>query len=199
MSFRTFIISISLFSFLFACKGPAQDPADAAKGFYEAIAKKDFDKAKQLATKDSKTMLDLIKSMDEMGGNIKVSYEDMEKMKTAIYTTDKMEGDMATVRVKIGNDENIVKLKKEDGLWKVALDKESLKETIGESGQESVGEIQDALKNVGKELENIDDSISDALQQAGEVLKSDSLKQALDKAGEALKKTGEALQEASKQ
>jgi hypothetical protein len=182
-----------------ACKSSTQDPAAATKAFYEALANKDYDKAKQLATTDSKTMLDLIKSMGEMGAEIKESKEDLEKIKTAVYTTDHVEGDKATVRVKFGSEENIVKLKKEEGAWKVALDKESLKETIGESTNESAEEIQEALKSAGKELENLDDSIASALKEAGAVLKSDSLKQAIEKAGEVLKKTGEALQEANKQ
>jgi uncharacterized protein YfeS len=162
---------------ILACQSQKDDPVASAKAFYEALAKKDFKTAKQFATKDSKTMLELIESMSQMAADVKTEQDDWEKMKNAVYSNADIEGDRATVTVKIGGEENLVKLKKEDGTWKVALDKETLQETIEEKSGGSTEDIDRALDSVSKELENAGDSIGKAMEETGEKLK---------KAGEAL-------------
>jgi hypothetical protein len=167
-------LSISIL--ISACKDSKDDPATAAKAFYEALARKDFDEAALFATKDSKTILELIKSMNEMGAGVGTGNEDFEKLKTAVYTNDHSDGDKATVKVKIGEEENIIRLKKEDGAWKVAFDKESLKETIRDNSNETGEQLREALDNAASELNNLDDSIDKALEETGNAPKSDSVK-----------------------
>ncbi len=165
---------------ILACSSPKEDPVAAAKAFYEALAIKDFKKAKQLATRESKTMLDLIESMSQMGADVKAEEEDLQKMKEAVYSNAEINGDMATVRVKMGEEENTVKLKKEEGTWKVALDKESLQETMNEKTGESMEDFNDAMENAANELEKAGDNLGQVLEKTGEALK---------KAGEAIKET----------
>lgn len=168
---------ILIASLVIGCKNNQDAPAAAAKTFYDALAKKDFTKASEFATKNSKTMLELIQSMSEMGAEV-AGNKDMEKMKTAIYSTDKIEGDKATVRVKYGETEDIITLKKEEGAWKVALDKESLQETISEKSSGSGDKIQKAIEDASIELEGMSDSLAKSLEKVGDAPKSDSLKKA---------------------
>jgi predicted small secreted protein len=99
--FSIFSLTIIL---LAACSGAGSDPKVAAKAFYEALGKKDYDKAAQYATKDSKTLLDLIKSMSEMGGqmNVETDMTSEEKIKNAVYSTAEIDGDKAVVKVSTG-------------------------------------------------------------------------------------------------
>jgi hypothetical protein len=117
----------------------------------------------------------------------------------AVYEDAVIEGAKAIVSVSLGAESQRIKLKKEDGSWKVALDKDMIKEKVAEEAGTSVNEINQSMDAAAKEMENfITDSIKAALQEASKEMGSDSLRKVINKAGEVLKKTGDALQEASK-
>jgi hypothetical protein len=177
------LLLIALIPCLFACNAAKEDPVAVAKTFYEALAMQDYAKAKMYATKDSKTMIELLESMSQMNNDAKGKDEDLAKMKSAVFTQESIDGDRASVKVKMNNEENLVKLKKEDGAWKVALDKESIQETMREKTGEPMNNVNDALEKAG-----------DAIQQAG-----DEMNKAMEEAGEAVKKAGETVKEAGKE
>jgi hypothetical protein len=194
--------AIAFLIVLSACSGPDSDPKQAAKAFYEAIGKKDFEKAAQYATKDSKTMLDLIKSMSEMGNQMKIETtpEEEASMKNAIYSDAEINGDNAVVTVSVDGKENKIKLKKEEGAWKVAMDKDTIKETAAEKSGESVEDLNAKMDETMQKMNEIPmDSLKKIMDKAGDILKNDTLKQAMEKAGEMMKKAGEAMQEAGKE
>jgi hypothetical protein len=187
-----------------ACGKTGDSPTTVAKNFYTTLSKKEYDKAALYATKESKTMLDLIKSLEEMGdslgANTEISKADEEKIKNAVFSDAVIDGDKATVKVTMGDEVNDIKLVKEDGLWKVALDKNTLQETAAEkSGMDSAVSNQ-SLDSAIKQLEGISvDSMKNMINKAGSVLKSDSVRKAMEAAGEALQKAGEAMKQVSKE
>jgi hypothetical protein len=186
---------------LVACTPTTEDPKNVAKSFVEAFVVKDYDKAAQFATKENKTLLEMLKSMEEMGSpmNFFLAGTTVDQLKNAVYENAVIDGDKATVNVSVGAESQSVKLIKEEGAWKVALDKDMLKEKVAEEAGTSVNEINQSMDAAAKEMENfITDSIKASLQEASKEMGSDSLRKVIDKAGEVLKKTGDALQEASK-
>ena len=202
--FRNFISLVSLTVLLVACGKTGDNPTIVAKDFYNTLSKKEYDKAALYATKESKTMLDLIKSLEEMGdslgANTEISKAAEEKIKNAVFSDAVIDGDKATVKVTMGEDVNDIKLVKEDGLWKVALDKDTLQKTAAEkTGMDSTG-INQSLDSAIKELEGISvDSMKSMINKAGNVVKSDSVRKAMQAAGEALQKAGEAMKQISKE
>jgi hypothetical protein len=132
------LIFVSTQFFFTACNQKTEDPALAAKSFIEAFLEKDFKKAGEFATKDSKTLLDLIKSMAEMGGDLNYSTFGLtdQILENAVFETESINGENAVVKVIIENKTpQSINLIREDGKWKVALDKESFREILPESSQ----------------------------------------------------------------
>jgi hypothetical protein len=127
---RHFLTIITTIVFLFSCSNAKEDPKAAARSFLEAFAKKDFDKASRFASKDSKTLIDLIKSMEEMGNSMDITAFglDLQSINQAVYENGVMDGNKATVTISIGNQSQIIKLIKEEGDWKVAVDKDAIQE-----------------------------------------------------------------------
>lgn len=121
-----------IFSLAGSCKSTADNPGATAKAFLEAFSERDFAKASTFATKDSKTLLDLVKSMMEMRGDFSDSetWLGKEFLKNAVYENELIEGDNATVKVISGNKTHLIKLKKEEGAWKVAMDKDTLEKSL---------------------------------------------------------------------
>lgn len=104
---------------LSGCK--SDNPKEVLINFMNAIVKKDANKAQQYATKESADMLALI----AMNGTVKSEQ----------YVRDSMElgeplisGDKATIAVKEKGKDEVVNyvLKKENGKWKVAFDKDTV-------------------------------------------------------------------------
>lgn len=204
--FRNLVSLVSLPLLLMACGKTGDNPTTVAKNFYNALSEKDYNKAALFATKESKTMLDLIKSLEEMGDNVgantDLSKEDQEKIKKATFSDAVIDGDKAIVKVTTGDDVNDIKLIKEDGLWKVALDKDTMQKTAFDktvSESDSV-EMDQSLDSALKELKGITvDSMKTMINKAGDVLKNDSVRKAMEAAGEALLKAGEAMKQVSKE
>lgn len=167
---------------LAACSGTGGgDPKSVAKSFFEALRMMNIDEASKYATKDSKGMLDMMK----MGMSMAPLNQDSLKKEVAKQKVEfgepTINGDEATISVTVdGKDKTDFKLKKEEGQWKVAFDKNTLMKTGMEKAKEG-GASEQELQEAEKALE---------------MLNSDSLKDAMKgAAGEALKEAGEQLQE----
>ncbi|MBK9465825.1 MAG: DUF4878 domain-containing protein, partial [Chitinophagaceae bacterium] len=112
------------------CKGKdkvVNDPKAVVVAFFERMAKKDFDGAAALATKDSKATLDMMKkaidAAEKMGMKETTPKDDpTEEFKKMVIGEAKIDGDNATVSVTNtvkNNKTNDFPLKKEGGSWKV--------------------------------------------------------------------------------
>ncbi len=197
------LLAVAGLTLLTFCTPAAEDPKVAAKSFFEAFVAQDYNKAAKFATKDSKTLLDLLKSMEELGNPmdlfpVAASKENLEKI---VYGDPVIDGDAATVAMTFESETQTIKLLKEEGAWKVALDKDMLKERLSEKEVGTLNEINGSLEDAAREIESLSsDSLSEKIKQAAKEIKDggDTLRNTLQKAGEVLKKTGEALPEATK-
>ncbi len=154
---------------LIACSGgPAGDPKAAAEKFFHALKTMNFEEAEKYATKDSKSMLDLLKMGMSFTPNQDSLKAEMEKQKIK-YSDAVIDGDEATVTVTVDEKEKTdFKLKKEEGEWKVAFDKSTLMQ-MGMDKAKEKGVSEDELKQAQEALETLSsDSMKDALKQAAE-------------------------------
>lgn len=155
---KKFLLAIAITStaFLFSCKsGGGSDPKAVLSSFFDALAKKDMEAARKLATEDSKSMIDMI----EMGMKMSNDSKETEKYDKSNmeFGEVKIDGDKATVPVKekkSGESLNYT-LKKVNGEWKVAFDKSSVMsmgmDKLNEKGidaNEEVNKAMDELKDV---------------------------------------------------
>jgi hypothetical protein len=198
------ILSLSVLLAFAACTSSDGDPKAVAKNFYEALEKKNWDEAAKYTTKDSKTAIELVKSVAEMGkavgGDPVAQEEEITKQSNVVYGKAIINGDIATVPITVNGETNDIKLKKEDGVWKVAFDKNTIMQTAADKSGKSIDEINMEMNRAGEELKNINtDSLKAELEKLEDVMKNDTLRKALDKAGDALKKVGEAMKDASKE
>ncbi len=166
------ILAFSTLTFI-GCNSAGGDPKATLSQFFEALSKKDMEGARKLATKDSKSMIDMM----EMGMNMAKDKKDTEKFDKANmeFGEAKIDGDKATVSVKektSGETLNYI-LKKEDGAWKVAFDKASVMsmgmDKMNEKGinpTDSIGKAMDELKNMDL------DSLKDGMKKGMEMLDS---------------------------
>jgi len=173
------IVLLSSITFI-GCDSGKGDPKAVLLQFFDALSKKDMEAARKLATKDSKSMIDMM----EMGMNMSKDNKETEKFDKASmeFGEVKIEGDKATIPVKekkSGESLNYI-LKKEDGTWKVAFDKASMMnmgmEKMNEKGinpADSIGNALDELKNLNM------DSLKEGMQEGMKVI--DSLKSEADK------------------
>jgi hypothetical protein len=172
-TFVKFLALAVIVAGMIACKGGGGDPKSVAKNFFEALKTMNIDEAAKYATKDSKSMLDLMKmGMNMAPKNMDSLKAEMSKQKIE-YSDPVITGDEATLSVTVdGKEKTDFKLKKEDGLWKVAFDKNSLMKTGMEKMEEhgasdsDMKEAQDALNGLNS------DSVKNALKEAGETLDS---------------------------
>jgi hypothetical protein len=181
---KKIILSVVILSsaILFGCKNMGGgDPKTVLIQFMDALSKKDMATARKLTTADSKQLLDLM----EMG--MKNSSEDKDLDK---YDKSKLEigeaqidGDKATIPVKEKESgENInFYLKKEDGSWKVAFNKESMmqmgmdqmKEKGISNPMDSLSKGMDEMKKGMEELKNVNmDSLKQSMQEGMKALDS---------------------------
>ncbi len=168
------IVVLSSFS-LNGCKSGGGDPKVVLEQFFDALSKNNIEAARKLATKDSKSMIDMM----EMGMKMAKDKKDSDKFSKANMEIGepKIDGDKAVIAVKektTGENLNYT-LKKEEGSWKVAFDKSSLMsmgmEKMNEKGinpADSIGKAMDELNNL-----NVD-SLKDGMKKGMEAL--DTLK-----------------------
>lgn len=119
-----FLIVIIVSSILFSC-GKSDSPSTAAEKFLAAISKEDFDAAKAFGTDDTDRLLDMMSGYKKMGAQPFMSDAKFD------VTGETVTGDNATVAVKVEgkNKEMLLNLQKENGKWKVAMNKETINES----------------------------------------------------------------------
>jgi hypothetical protein len=173
---------------IIGCSGGGNDPKSVAKKFFEAIKMMDIDEATKYATKDSKGMLDMMKMGLSFANLNKDSLrKELDKQKLE-FSDPVINGDNATVTITSDNeDPTEFKLKKEDGQWKVAFDKNTIMKT-GIEKMEQKGASDEELNDARKAMDmlNNPDSLRNSIENAGEALKNAG--SAVDSIAEALKK-----------
>jgi hypothetical protein len=127
--FSFLLLAISMGIISTGCGGGSMSnasPKEVLVAFFEKLSKKDIDGATKLATKDSKSTMEMMKKglemADKMKDQIKDAKEDpTEEFKNMEVGDAKINGDVATVAVRNKKKDQEVEfpLKKEDGAWKV--------------------------------------------------------------------------------
>ena len=163
-----FILSTGM---LFSCKTTGSDPKPALSDFLEAISKKDIETARKHATTDSKFMLDMMeKGMQEAKKSGEIDIDDKFSMADMVMGETKIEADKAIIPVteKRTNETINYTLKKENGEWKVAFDKNSLMNTATEK-----------LTEKGVDMKALGDSLTEGMEKLKDI-DMDSLKRAME-------------------
>lgn len=165
---KKILIALLLLSglFLSACKsGSSGDPKAVLSDFFDALSKKDIEKARTLATEDSKSMLDMM----DMGMKMsKDSAKDSKFDRSQLEIGEpKIDGDKAVIAVKEKTSGQTMNysMKKEKGGWKVAFDKNSL---MGPN-MDKINEATDSLKTMN--TDSLRDAIDDGLNKMDTVRK----------------------------
>ncbi len=157
-----------------ACSGAGGgDPKSVAKKFFEALKTMNIDEASKYATKDSKSVLDLMKmGMSMSPKNVDSLKTEMDKHKIE-YGEPVINGNEATLTVTSdGTEKTNFKLKKEDGQWKVAFDKASLMST-GMEKMEQHGASDAELKEAQDAIQNLNaDSLKETIEEAQKTIDS---------------------------
>jgi Domain of unknown function (DUF4878) len=126
---NVFVIAAAFTMITVSCKNGgavSSDPKAVLVAFFERMSKKDIDGAAKLATKDSKTTMNMMKKGMEMAEKMKDQMpkdekDPAEEFKNVEIGEAKINGDAATVAFK-NKKQNVsfdFPLKKEDGGWKV--------------------------------------------------------------------------------
>jgi Domain of unknown function (DUF4878) len=126
---NVFVIAAAFTMITVSCKNGgavSSDPKAVLVAFFERMSKKDIDGAAKLATKESKTTMDMMKKGMEMAEKMKDQMpkdekDPAEEFKNVEIGEAKINGDAATVAFK-NKKQNVsfdFPLKKEDGGWKV--------------------------------------------------------------------------------
>ncbi len=175
--FLVFALASSVF-LITGCGSSGGDPKATLSAFFDAMSKKDIAAARNLATADSKNMLDLMETGLKMSkDNTDTDKYDKSKMEIGEA---KIDGDKATIAVKEKEADETVNftLKKESGEWKVAFDKASIMEMATDKMKEK-GVSLDSLHESMEELKNINiDSLKEGIDKGIQAL--DSAKQLLE-------------------
>lgn len=140
------------------CSGGAgsSDPKAVLKEFFDKMSKKDIEGAAKLATKDSKSTMDLMKKGMDMAEKMKTETKEedpTDDFKDVEIGDAKIDGDNATVPFtnKKKNVSFDFPLKKEDGSWKVDFSMSTLMkmgmEQAGKNGEMSPEDMEE-MKNM---------------------------------------------------
>ncbi|MEX1189328.1 MAG: hypothetical protein WED33_08720 [Bacteroidia bacterium] len=167
--------------FIVACSGGA-GPEGAAKGYLDALKAKDFEKAKEFSTEDSKGMLDFMKQLSAMGGE----KEGEEAAEGGNYSDLKctVEADTAAVcTYKTDEKEETLKLKKMGDKWLVHQPKETPE---GMMGGEEMMEGGEMMENAGDEMM---EGAGEMMEQGADMMEqgAEKLNEEADKAKESVK------------
>ncbi len=178
---------------IMGCKGKGGDPKAVLMAFFERMSKKDLEGAAKLATKDSKSTLDLMKKgmdMAEKFKDDKTKEDPAEEFNNMVIGDAKISGDNATVSVtnKKKNETFDFPLKKEDGGWKVDFSMATLAkmgmDKAQKEGNTNTGEgttdgatdfnmdsLQKGLKTIDSAIKSIKPEDMEKMKKAMEELK----------------------------
>ena len=185
-----FTLAAVVISFLTGCKGKdavsGGDPKTVFTAFFELMAKKDFEGAAKLATKESKGTMDMMKKAMDMGETMKDKIGDVkekdntEDFKNMQIGEAKIDGDNATVSVTNPGKDNATfafPLKKEGGDWKVDFSMG----TLMKMGMNEAGKKMNENKG-DEEINDYDPSDTTySMDKLKNLMNSDSLKMGLEK------------------
>ncbi len=169
---KVFLAAFSAaFLLLAGCNSGAGDPKSVLNDFFEALAKKDLAGARELATEDSKSMLDMMEMAMKTDSSEMGKYD----MKNMEFGEAKIDGDMATVPVKEKDSGETMNysLKKVEGKWKVAFDKASIMNMATDKMKGDGINIGDSINNVVEEMKNMDtDSLAEKMKEGAKAMDS---------------------------
>ena len=155
-------------------KTASSDPKVVLKEFFERLSKKDIEGATKLATKDSKSTLDMMKKgldmAEKMEKDMPQEKDPAEEFKNVEFGDATINGETATVPVKNKKDGEATTftLKKEEGAWKVDFSMATLRnmdksgssdglDAMDEEGNEvSAEEIEKARVMMDSMMKNVD-------------------------------------------
>lgn len=167
------VLSIAVYS----CKSNDGDPKSVLKNFFSALEQKDIAKAKTFATKESEQMLGFMEMGMSMATKDSAGKKEFDKYKAENMEIGepKIEGDKATVSVKekTSGEAMDYSLKKENGQWKVAFDKNTVMGMGMQKMKESGVNLDSTMGAISSEAskENLDSmagEIKGALKEAAD-------------------------------
>jgi hypothetical protein len=174
-----YILSLFFLTALIGCQSNSSDPTSALKSFLEAVENKDFASAKQWATDESKSLLDLL-AMANPSNSKDSALTQSATVQNMIFGKPNIQGERATISVQQKENQKPVTftLKQIDNNWKVAFDKNTLLGMGMEQINEKGAMKKDQLDNALNEIKKIGiDSMKKAYEQ--EMLKLDTALQSL--------------------
>jgi len=150
-------ILMGLACFAVACQmmQPAASPSDTFKAYVEAIKKKDAAAAKQQVSKGSlKMMEDAAKAQDKSVDELLTGNQAPALKETPETRNEKIQGDTATLEVKnnVSASWDTMHFVKEDGHWKLAMDK---------TMEEIMKKVEDQMKNFNQSMPKSGDDKED--------------------------------------
>lgn len=159
------LLSVAIFS----CKSGDGDPKTVLGNFFGALEKKDIAKAKTYATKESEQMLGFMEMALTMAkDSAKLNEFDKYKAANMELGEPKIEGDKATISVKEKTTGEAMDytLKKENGQWKVAFDKNTVMSMGMQKLKEGGVNVDNALDSASSELKKVNlDSMSGEIKE----------------------------------
>jgi DUF2950 family protein len=138
------ILAIALAAgFVTACSKGASSPTAAIKGYYEAAKNKDYAAAKKYLSANTITLMEM--GSKKMGKSpeeaFKESSTDANTSVMPEFSNEKITGDTATVDMKAQGQTVTMPLVKENGEWKLAMDKlfGDMSNSMNETSKPSTG------------------------------------------------------------
>lgn len=120
-------LALALSVLAVACsKSATTGPTDTLKAYYDAAKRKDIEAVKKFLSRDTRQLMEDIakgqgKTLDQM---FKEGADRDAQMPTPEFTNEKINGDTATVDINTpGRPMVTMQMVKEDGEWKLAIDK----------------------------------------------------------------------------
>lgn len=168
---------VSTVSFISCNSGGGDNPKVVVSKFFEALSKKDIATARKLATKESKSIIDMMEFGMSMSKDIKVT--DKFSTEKIEFGEPKISGNEATVSVKEKGTENSrdLILKREDGSWKVAFDMASIinigmqkMKNEGQNSTENLNKAMEELKNVN--IDSLKEEVSESMRRLDSIKKA---------------------------
>ena len=186
-----FFIATAITLALIGCKGKdsvANDPRAVLTSFFERISKKDIEGASKLATRDSKSTMDMMKMGMDMAEKMKDKMtkeqkDPAEEFKNVEIGEAKINGNDATVAFKNKKNDTSFDfpLKKEDGSWKVDFSMSSLMKMGMEQAGKTGGTENMSSDSLTKGLKQLQDSIMKVINDPEKMEKMKEALKELDK------------------
>lgn len=123
----------------------ASSPTAALRAYYQAAMNKDIPTAKKYLS--TGTMRVMEEGAKKMGKTVDEAFEEGAQTTTAMpeFSNEKINGDTATVDIKAQGASVTMPMVKEDGVWKLAMDKliEDMRKSMGGTQSKGPGDADD--------------------------------------------------------